>query len=113
MGAFTTGAVVLVRFPFSDLSHSKLRPAVVLADSGRGDWLLCQITSNSYGDPLAVQLAAADFRVGGLRIASYSRPLKIFTAHETLISTRLGVLRAEAFTRIVGVIVKCLTSPIS
>jgi mRNA interferase MazF len=39
-------AIVLVRFPFSDLSHAKLRPTVVLAHAGRGDWILCQITSN-------------------------------------------------------------------
>ena len=42
------GTVVLVPFPFSDLSQAKLRPAVVLADVGRGDWILCQITSNPY-----------------------------------------------------------------
>ncbi len=30
MGALATGTVVLVPFPFSDLSKSKLRPAVVL-----------------------------------------------------------------------------------
>mgnify|MGYP003940405759 CR=1 FL=1 len=30
------GSVVLVPFPFSDLSQAKLRPSVVLADSGRG-----------------------------------------------------------------------------
>jgi mRNA interferase MazF len=36
----TAGAIVLVRFPFSDLSQAKLRPAVVLADAGRGDWIL-------------------------------------------------------------------------
>ena len=41
-------AVVLVRFPFSDLSGSKLRPALVLAATGRGDVLLCQITSNPW-----------------------------------------------------------------
>ena len=35
---------MLVPFPFSDLSQAKLRPAVVLADAGRGDWILCQIT---------------------------------------------------------------------
>ena len=44
------GAVVLVHFPFSDLSQTKLRPAVVLAGAGRGDWILCQVTSNPYGD---------------------------------------------------------------
>jgi hypothetical protein len=31
------GKVILVPFPFSDLSQSKLRPAVVLANAGRGD----------------------------------------------------------------------------
>ena len=34
------GAVVLVQFPFSDLSQAKLWPAAVLADGGRGDWIL-------------------------------------------------------------------------
>jgi mRNA interferase MazF len=41
-----TQTVVLVQFPFSDFSATKLRPAVVLADAGRGDWVLCQVTSN-------------------------------------------------------------------
>ena len=46
----SAGSVVLVRFPFSDLSQTRLRPAVVLADAGRGDWVLCQVTSNAYSD---------------------------------------------------------------
>jgi len=50
MGVFTAGQVVIVHFPFSDLTASKLRPAIVLAEAGRGDWILCQITSKSYGD---------------------------------------------------------------
>jgi len=36
------GAVVLVPFPFTDLTQAKLRPAVALADAGRGDWILAQ-----------------------------------------------------------------------
>jgi len=58
------GAVVLVPFPFSNLAQSKLRPAVVLADAGRGDWILCQITSNPYGDARAIELAEASFSSG-------------------------------------------------
>ncbi|TMA37231.1 MAG: MazF family transcriptional regulator, partial [Deltaproteobacteria bacterium] len=46
MGTSPAGSVVLVPFPFSDLSKSKLRPTVVLAEGGRGDRILCQITSN-------------------------------------------------------------------
>jgi hypothetical protein len=64
MGLLAAGQVVIVHFPFSDLSQSKLRPAVVLAEAGREDWLLCQITSKSYGDPRAIQITAADFIQG-------------------------------------------------
>ena len=76
----SAGAVVLVPFPFSDLSQAKLRPAVVLADAGRGDWILCQITSNPYGDPRAIELVDSSFATGSLRVVSYARPGKLFTA---------------------------------
>ena len=58
----SVGLVVLVPFPFSDLSRAKLRPAVVLAEAGKDDWILCQITSNPYSDPRAITLADAAFR---------------------------------------------------
>jgi hypothetical protein len=48
------GSVVLVRFPFSDLSKTKLRPAVVLADVGRGDRILrakAGIVTTALGPP--------------------------------------------------------------
>jgi mRNA interferase MazF len=60
MGTLAAGQVVLVHFPFSDLTTSKLRPAVVLADAGRDDWILCQITSKSYGDTRAIRLEDGD-----------------------------------------------------
>ena len=37
MGTFAAGQTVIVHFPFSDLTASKLRPAIVLAEAGRGD----------------------------------------------------------------------------
>jgi mRNA interferase MazF len=90
------GAVVLVRFPFSDLSQAKLRPAVVLADVGRGDYILCQITSNPYADPFAVELTDASFSSGSLQRTSYIRPGKLFTAHRSLVHGAVGVLQAHA-----------------
>ena len=102
------GAVVLVPFPFSDLSRSKLRPAVVLADAGRGDWILCQITSKPYADPHAVSLDHADFQVGSLRIKSYARPGKLFTANQQLIVSQAGQLTTAAFTRVLDAVVALL-----
>jgi hypothetical protein len=52
------GAVVLVPFPFFDSSRSNLR---------------------------AVPLDNADFQVGSLRVKSYARPGKLFTANQQLI----------------------------
>jgi mRNA interferase MazF len=70
----STGSVVLVPLPFSDLSQSKLRPAIVLASADREDWVLCQVTSRPYGDTRALELRDADFVVGGLRVSSFARP---------------------------------------
>ncbi len=95
MEALAAGSVVLVPFPFSDLSQSKIRPALVLANAERGDWILCQITSKPYADQRAVRLDEADFASGGLELTSYVRPGKIFTANEALMIETVGQLRAD------------------
>ena len=66
----SNGEVVLVPFPFSDLSATKIRPAVCLAAAGRGDWIFCQVTSNPYGDALAIELDSTAFILGGLLLVS-------------------------------------------
>ena len=101
-------AVVLVRFPFSDLSGAKMRPALVLADAGRGDFLLCQITSSPYGDPLTVELAATDFANGSLQRVSFARPGKLFTAHEGLLQGRVGILTLASHARVVECVIALL-----
>ena len=102
------GAVVLVPFPFSDLSHAKLRPAVALAHAGRGDWILCQVTSNPYGDARAVPLVEAGFASGSLRAESYARPGKLFTARRDLMVAHVASLRSETLGEIVEAIVGIL-----
>jgi mRNA interferase MazF len=104
------GAIVLVRFPFSDLSRSKLRPAIVLAEAGRGDWILCQITSNPYSDARAIVLPDESFRQGGLQRTSYARPGKLFTASHELIVVEVGVLTAEALKQVIDAVVAVLHS---
>ena len=71
------GKVVPLPFPFSDLSQSKLRPAIVLAGVGRGDWILCQVTSNPYGDPLAIPLAEESFDEGSFKIQQFCKTRKV------------------------------------
>ncbi|OQW30695.1 MAG: MazF family transcriptional regulator [Nitrospira sp. HN-bin3] len=102
------GVVVLVRFPFSDLSQTKLRPAVVLADAGRGDWILSQVTSQSYGDTQAIILENSSFSTGSLRVRSYARPGKLFTAHRDLIVSEVATLKPTALKQVIDAVVNLL-----
>ena len=104
------GEVVLVRFPFSDLSQAKVRPALCLGGAGRGDWLLCQITSKGYGDPLAISLGPADFISGGLKLASYARPGKLFTANGSLMTASVGQLGDVALRGVIDAVVALLNA---
>lgn len=111
MVAPSAGEVVLVPFPFSDLSQSKLRPGVCLADAGRGDWVFCQVTSSPFGDPMAVPQSAADFAMGGLLVSSFARPGKLFTASAGLMVKSVGVLSPTALSRVLSAVVALLQPP--
>jgi mRNA interferase MazF len=50
MATFIKGDVVVVPFPFSDLSNAKRRPALVLAELNKNDLILCLITSRAAND---------------------------------------------------------------
>jgi PemK-like, MazF-like toxin of type II toxin-antitoxin system len=102
------GDVVVLPFPFSDLSESKVRPALVLAHANKSDWILCQITSNPYGDAQAIVIEQTDFQTGMLRLQSYARPSKLFTANEGLIISIEGTLKPEKLNQIREAIIDIL-----
>src|SRR5438876_6568323 len=99
------GKIVLVAFPFSDLSQTKLRPAIVLADAHRGDWILSQITSKPYGDSRAITLKNDDFIAGSLRVESFVRPGKLFTGNSTLIVQEIGRLKSGITQQIIAAVI--------
>ena len=112
MAGLEPGVIVAIKFPFSDLSRSKLRPAIVLADTGRNDWVLCQITSKPYNDPMAVPIDSEDFSSGRLPLASYARPGKLFTANSCLIEKPLGKLASAKHREIIESIYRLLDAPL-
>jgi mRNA interferase MazF len=64
---FIKGDVVVVPFPFSDLTRAKRRPALVIAELEGDDVLLCQITSHSIRDKYAISISDEDFATGTLK----------------------------------------------
>ncbi len=90
MAKFIKGSVVVVPFPFSDLSQAKKRPALVIADLNNNDLILCQITSQQIYDDYSITLNDEDFSKGSLKKESNIRPNRIFTADKNIILYEVG-----------------------
>lgn len=102
------GDVVVMPFPFSDLTQAKKRPALVLVELQGDDVILCQITSQPVKDEYAVPLEDSNFGVGGLRRKSNIRPNRIFTADQRILLYQVGRLRPSKVEEVVETIVNIL-----
>ena len=100
MDEFIRGDVVVVPFPFSDLSSSKKRPAYVVASLSGDDVILCQITSQVLKDTYAVSLKSPDFIQGELSLDSNIRPNRLFTADKKIILYKIGSVNNEKLTEV-------------
>jgi mRNA interferase MazF len=108
MGEFVKGDVVVVLFPFSDLSSAKKRPALVLATPDGDDVILCQITSRLVSDRYAILIGEDDFSSGSLRQESNVRPTRIFTADKKIILYTAGHLKDEAIEKIAKLVIEII-----
>lgn len=108
MERFVKGDVVVLPFPFSDLSQTKRRPALVIAEAGGDELLLCQITSQAARDRHAVALGMADFQSGSLSKQSHIRPNRIFTADAGIIAYTAGHLLGSKTSEVVEKLVAML-----
>ena len=108
MERFIKGDVVIIPFPFSDLSGSKKRPAMVLVDLQGEDVMLCQITSQPK-DNTSVPLTTKDFSSGTLPVNSYIRPTRIFTADKSTIIRKAGAAKSVITQAVVKSIIEMLS----
>jgi mRNA interferase MazF len=110
MGRFVKGDVVVLPFPFSDLTTSKKRPAVVIAPLIGDDVLVCQITSKTVSDHYSVAVSSADFMTGKLHHDSNIRPNRLFTADSAIVLYRVGKLTANKVAEVTAKIVEIVTA---
>ena len=94
----TKGDIVLITFPFTDLRGSKLRPAVILANTNL-DITVCFITTKiDWQEPTDVLLVAS--ANNGLRKQSLVRTNKIATLEKSLAKGLLGRLEPTELTEL-------------
>lgn len=108
MAKFVKGDVVVVPFPFSDLSNSKRRPALVINPVSMDDLILCQITSQSVKDEDAITLELQDFKENSLEKISNVRPNKLFTADSHIVLYKIASLKREKMDNVIAKITEII-----
>ena len=108
-GKFIKGDVVVIPFPFSDLSSSKRRPALVLAELKGDDIILCQITSKEVNDNYAIPLLTQEFKDGNLNQDSNIRPNRLFTADEGIVIYKVGAINNNKLGIVIEKTIEILT----
>jgi mRNA interferase MazF len=92
---FPFGSIVLARFPFTDLSGDKRRPALVISrdNDRRPDLVVCFITSVQRSGP---DMAAIPTTAGtGLKLPSLVRFDKLATLDRSVIAGKIGAAPAD------------------
>lgn len=103
---FESGEVLLVPFPFTDLSQTKRRPVLVISNSRHNaksnDFVCCGITSNLSNRPDSILLNTVDMSEGALPFRSRIKYDKIFTLEKGLAIKRLGKINARLMDQVRG-----------
>ncbi|MDP1843413.1 MAG: type II toxin-antitoxin system PemK/MazF family toxin [Sediminibacterium sp.] len=87
------GDIVLVTFPFTDLTGSKLRPAIILANTTL-DLIVCFITTQlEWKDNADIEISPTS--INGLKKSSLIRVCKIATLDNSLVKGLLGRLTLD------------------
>jgi mRNA interferase MazF len=103
---FVKGDVVVVPFPFSDLTQAKRRPALIVSVLEGDDLILSQVTSQFVKDNDAVSIEVKDFEEGGLKQKSNVRPNRLFTADSHIVLYRIGNLKTDKMNEIIEKIIE-------
>lgn len=102
---FTLGDVVLIPFPFSDLSKNKIRPAVILAQD-KDDFVCVFITTIKPDGSIFLDVVCD--KNNNLKMNSYIRYSKIASLSNKIIIGKLGKLSNKDFTLLKSSIKKFL-----
>lgn len=102
MERLVTGDVVVLDFPFSDLSAIKRRPSLIIKIPKGEDVIICQITAQSQEKSVEIPIQSTDFANKGLRRDSYVRIDKITSIKRTRIKYKVGSLKQGKFEEILN-----------
>jgi mRNA interferase MazF len=109
MNRLSFGDVVLLKFPFTDNSASKRRPALVINDFEDGDIIVCRITSRLY--QTTFDIALTNWKKAGLKLPSIARIHKIATLTKDMVELKMGEIHTTDKDKAKALISKLFESP--
>jgi mRNA interferase MazF len=109
---YQKGDVVWIEMPYTDLTGSKLRPAILLSKLAGLNCIFCMISTKKRPIPYIINLTASDFQPGSnhLRMDCYIIPDMIFTLNRDGIAKKEGTVIPDKITEVVTKINAILNS---
>jgi len=110
---FERGEIVLVPFPFTDMSKSKLRPVLIISNTSynriSSDFICCGITSNMNNKKNSILLRDADMKDGVLPKKSRIKFGNIFTLQKDLTVKKIGHINSKKLDIVIRSIIKLIS----
>ncbi|MFH1182281.1 MAG: type II toxin-antitoxin system PemK/MazF family toxin [Candidatus Woesearchaeota archaeon] len=99
-------SIVLLPFPYTDLSSAKKRPALVVSNNrfnkASDDVVCCLITSNPAEVPHIISVTNKDMEKGFLEFDSKIKPYRLFTVSKRIVYKTIGLLKKEKYVLVAG-----------
>ena len=104
--------IVLVPFPYTDLSTTKKRPVLIISNDAYNknheDVLVCVITSNQYKDDYSVDIENDNLEVGILPESSVIKVHKLFTIHKSKIIKKFSIVKSNYYGKVENLLIKII-----
>ncbi len=100
---YEQGEIVLIPFPYSDLTASKLRPALIISNrklNRTEDRICCLVTSNETKE--GISIGKEDFDLGRLPFKSWIKPHRLFTVNKKIIRKQLCTMKKTFHTKVIA-----------
>ena len=91
MPSYSKNEVILVRYPFSNLSGSKVRPAIVVNDAHTSQDVIIVPLTSKVSPLLAGEFVITDWQTAGLNVPSVTKR-GLYTVHQSLVLKSIGKL---------------------
>ena len=99
MPSYSKNDIILVRYPFSDLSSSKVRPAVVVSSPHTSEDIMIVPLTSKTTSLLSGEFILPDWSLAGLNVETAVKR-GVYTVHQILVVKLIGKLTTSDVDRL-------------